>query len=232
MKGENAMNRQDAMKKLESMGTAQNRKVYTRHGVGEKQFGVSFGNLRKLAKEIKVDHGLARELWKTGNHDARVLATMVADPAKLTATEMDAWARDLDNYVVSDAFAGLVARSPHARKKAEKWGKHKGEWMGHAGWHVLAHLALEDKSLSDADLESHLATIEKEIHDRKNYTRYAMNGTLIAIGMRSAKLEKKALAAAKRIGKVEVDHGLTGCKTPDAAAYIKKGRARRAAKKK
>lgn len=220
------MDRQEAIKKLESLGTAQNRKVYRRHGIGEKQFGVSFGSMRKLAKEIKTDHDLARSLWKTGNHDARVLATMIADPAKITAGDVDAWARDLDNYVISDAFAGMVARSPHAHKRMEKWTRQKGEWVGRAGWQVLAHLALSDSSLSDRDLEAKLETIEKEIHSRKNYTRYSMNGALIAIGMRNARLEKRALAAARTIGKVEVDHGETGCKTPDAAEYIKKGRAR------
>ncbi len=49
-----------------------------------------------------------------------------------------------------------------------------------------------------------------------------MNGALIAIAMRSPDLQKKAVAAAKRIGKVEVDHGDTACETPDAASYIKK----------
>ena len=42
-----------------------------------------------------------------------------------------------------------------------------------------------------------------------------MNGALISIGIRNAKLEKLAIAAAKRIGKVEVDHLETSCKTPD-----------------
>ena len=68
------------IQELEELGTEQNRKIYRRHGVREDLFGVSFGNIRKLQKKIKTDHSLARELWATGNHDARILATMVADP--------------------------------------------------------------------------------------------------------------------------------------------------------
>lgn len=60
---------------------------------------------------------------------------------------------------------------------------------------------------------NYLGTIEKEIHSRKNRVRHAMNGALISIGFRRPSLTKQALAAAKRIGKVEVDHGETGCKT-------------------
>src|SRR5690242_9767519 len=107
------------MKALEAMGTAQNRKVYARHGVGENMFGVSFANLEKLRKQIKVDHKLAAQLWATGNHDARVLATMIADPQALTDQQAEAWAKDLDNYGIAEMFARLIAKSPLALKKAE-----------------------------------------------------------------------------------------------------------------
>lgn len=75
----------------------------------------------------------------------------------------------------------------------------------------------------------YLETIERDIHQRANRVREAMNSALIAIGMRSPALEEQALAIAAAIGKVHVDHGDTGCKTPDAAAYIHKARARQKA---
>ena len=212
----------NVLAKLKQLGTAWNRKVYGRHGVGENMYGVSFAKLNKLAKRIKTNHELAGKLWATGNHDARVLATRIADPHKMTSRELDAWARDLDNYCLTDCFSGLVSNARHARTKMEKWGKSKGEWTGRAGWLLLAHLAKKDGELTDRYLEQHLGTIEHEIHSRPNRVRDAMNSALIAIGIRNPKLEKKALAAAKRIGKVEVDHGATSCKTPDAAAYIRK----------
>ena len=100
----------DVLRKLKDMGTAQNRKVYARHGVGESQYGVSYANLRALGRKIKTDHGLAKDLWETGNHDARILATIVADPEALGARDLDTWSRELDNYVVTDAFAALAER--------------------------------------------------------------------------------------------------------------------------
>ena len=77
-----------------------------------------------------------------------------------------------------------------------------------------------------------LGTIEAKIHKAKNRTRYSMNSALIGIGAYNAKLRKRALQVAKNIGTVEVDHGETGCKTPDAAAYIAKTVAHHGAKKK
>jgi hypothetical protein len=86
---------------------------------------------------------------------------------------------------------------------------------------------MKDDELPDEYFENHLEMIERGIHSAKNRVRAAMNGALIGIGMRNSRLEKKALAAAARIGRVEVDHGETGCKTPDAAAYIRKAAARK-----
>ncbi len=211
---------------LERMGTAQNRKVYARHGVGPATFGVSYANLGKLKKAIKQDQKLAVALWESGNHDARVLASMVADPAAMTVGQLNAWAKDLDNYVLTDAFASLVARTPHRRKKAEQWMKATGEWVGRTGWLVVTSL-VKDDDLPDDYFIDLLGTVEAEIHGRKNRVRDAMNYALIAIGMRNKALEKRAIAAARRIGPVEVDHGETGCKTPEAVAYIKKAAARK-----
>lgn len=225
------METREVLAELKALGTAQNRKVYPRHGVKPPLYGVSYADLGKLKKKVKVDHGLAAELWASGIHDARVLATMVADPAQATAKQLSAWIRDCDNYVVTDAVSGLAARSPAARKLMERWTAARGEWVGAAGWNIVAQLAMRDDGLTDAELESLLATIEARIHGSANRVRYSMNNALIAIGIRNPGLEKKAIAAAERIGKVEVDHGETGCKTPDAVPYIRRAVERRQKKK-
>ena len=221
------MDCQAVMQELESLGTAQNRKIYQRHGVGDNLFGVSYANQNKLVKSIKRNHGLAQELWATGNHDARVLAAMIADPSQADVPLLDSWVNDLDNYVLTDTFSGFVGKTPLAFDKSEQWTRSETEWAGRAGWHLVAHLALKDPDLPDAYFAAHLATVEREIHIRKNRVRDAMNNALIAIGIRNDALEEQALAAAARIGKVEVDHGETGCKTPDAAPYIRRTVARR-----
>jgi 3-methyladenine DNA glycosylase AlkD len=212
----------EVLQELERAGTARNREVYARHGIGRGMFGVSFATLRALAARIRTDHALATALWGSGNHDARVLATMVADPAAATAAEIERWARDLDNYVLTDAFSDFVAKTPHAASLVEKWMSSKDEWVGRAGWRLVALLAMEALDLPDAWFEARLAAIEREIHRSANRVRDAMNGALIAIGVRNDALAPRALAAAQHVGKVEVDHGETGCKTPDAAEYIQR----------
>jgi 3-methyladenine DNA glycosylase AlkD len=212
----------EVLQELKGLGNEQTRKTYKRHGVGDKQFGVSYSNLGKLQKKIKTDHDLAGKLWASGVHDAQILATMIADPGKMTAKETDTWSKSLSNYVLTDALSGLVSKTPLARKKAEQWSKSKEEWLGSAGWQILSGLASRDTELPDSFFLPYLDTIESDIHKRKNRVRHAMNGALISIGARNSSLQKKALAVAARIGRVEVDHGDTGCKTPDAANYMRK----------
>ncbi|RMF60488.1 MAG: DNA alkylation repair protein [Calditrichaeota bacterium] len=224
------MNLQDAMALLEAAGTPQNRQIYSRHGVQGDCFGVSFADLNKLKKAIKVDHELAQELWATGNHDAQVLATMIADAKGTQEPLVDAWVKELGNHMIADAFASFVSQTPFARKKVTEWTCSQEEWVGRAGWHLLAILLKDSAALSETELEACLTRIEADIHTSKNRVKEAMNSALMAIGIYREALRDKALRAAGRIGKVEVDHGETNCKTPDAATYIQKAVARQRAR--
>jgi 3-methyladenine DNA glycosylase AlkD len=216
------MNCQEVLQKLKSFGSPQFCKTFARHGVREPMFGVSYKHLGTLTRQLKPNHALALDLWASGIHDARVLATMIAEPAKLTSSVIDRWLNELPDFVTSDAFAGLVAQSPLARKKAAKWRQAKSEMISNTGWGVTLRSIQRDPDWDDRELAELLCEIETRIHSAPNRTRYAMNLTVICIGIRNAALRKLALASAKRIGKVEVDHGDTSCRTPDAAAYIKK----------
>jgi len=223
------MGYKEVMSELESLGSEQTRKTYRRHGVSGEVYGVSYADLERLKKKLKVDHELATQLWATRNHDARILSTKIADPALMSASLLEAWIKDLGDDVVAQAFALLASRTVSARQKMEKWSKSKDERIGSVGWMILGQLAMNDESLPDAYFEPYLETIEREIHTHLNRVRYVMNGALIAIGMRNPVLQKKALAAAKKIGQVVVDHGDTNCKTPDATTYILKAANRKRA---
>lgn len=215
------MDVQEALDTLKSLGTEQNRKIYRRHGAREDVYGVSYAHLKDLKKKVKVDHELAEGLWKSGNHDARIFATMVADPKRLDREALDTWVRGLAGYPESDAFGDLAAKSPAGREALERYTGSDEEWIAAAGWRGFAHLVMNG-GLTDEDCEKLLARIEREIHSERNRVRYEMNNVLIAIGGRNPDLQEKAIAAAGRIGKVEVDHGETGCKTPEAVSYIRK----------
>ncbi|MBI1260040.1 MAG: DNA alkylation repair protein [Chloroflexi bacterium] len=220
----------EVLAQLEALGSEKTRKTYARHGVGANQYGVSYADLGKLKKQIKVDNDLALTLWASGNHDARILALMIADPAKADSATLDAWAGDLSNYVIADAFSTYVGQTSFAKAKAEQWMDADNEWIADAGWSVLGRLAASDQSLPDSYFTTALARIARDLHSSKNRVRHAMNNAVIAIGVRNEALETQAIATATQIGKVVVDHGNTDCKTPAAIPYIAKTKAHRAEK--
>jgi 3-methyladenine DNA glycosylase AlkD len=225
------MTLKEVMAALERAGTAQARKTYARHGAREPMFGTSFATLKTLYKRIGVDHDLALSLFDTGNFDAQNLAVKIVDPARMTSADLDRWARDYRVRMCGTYLAALTAEGPHAAAKAARWLASKDVGQRCVAWGLVGQMAMRDEGTPDAWFEARLASIEKTIHSAPNEERAAMNQAVIMIGGRSAALRKAALAAAKRIGTVEVDHGDTACKTPEAGTYIEKMWAHAAAKK-
>src|SRR2546428_8520104 len=123
----------EAMKALEKAGSAQTRKTYARHGAAEPMFGVSFATLKTLVKRVGVDHELALALWDTGNFDARNLAVKIADPARMTAADLDRWAREPMPRMCGGYVAMLAAEGPHAAAKAAQWLRAEGGPRGGGG---------------------------------------------------------------------------------------------------
>ena len=218
-----------AMKALEAAGSEQTRTTYTRHGVTGPQFGVTSATLGKLAKQAGADSALAAELWRTGNHDARILATMVADGATLSLVELDLWGKEVSNKVVSDAVGKLAARVPAAKETLLGWTKSPDEWIGRAGWMGVTAMVMEPGTFAEPELDGFISSLEKGIHRTKNHVKDARLCLLITIGGISDALETRALAVARRIGPIDVDHGDTACETPDAVGYIAKIWARKKA---
>ncbi len=211
---------------LRALGKPNAARIYRTHGVRAETVGVSLADLGLLRKRYAREPQLAPSLWDTGLHDARMLALQIADAESLSATRIDAWVGALDNYILTDAFSGMIARRGDAVARAMRWIDAPDEWTSTVGWNILNLAALGGRL--DPDLASALIPrIAATVHSAPNRTRYAMNNTLIAIGAAVEGLKDSALAAAHAIGPVQVDHGQTGCKTPDAAPYIEKAYAHR-----
>lgn len=212
----------ETMSSLAAAGSAQTCKIYKRHGAVEPMFGVSFAVLKTLVKRIGVNQSLAQALWDTGNYDARMLALKVADPKSISAEEIERWAATGRIKMCANYLAQLAAESPHGRALVHVWLASKHAELRCVGRALVAALAMIDSETPDSWFAERLQVIETTIHAATSEEREAMNHAVIAIGCRSAALRIAATAAADRIGAVEVDHGETACKTPDAHTYIDK----------
>lgn len=167
-----------------------------------KAHGISAPVLHQFAKHIGKDHRLARQLWATGIHEARILATLIGDSEKVTALEMDRWARDFDSWdVVDAACCYLYAQAKPAWKKTAEWSRRREEFMKRASFSLAAYLAYKDKAAPDARFVRFLRVIEREAHDERNFVRKAVNWALRNIGKRNVRLNGEAIRAAERIRK-------------------------------
>ena len=156
--------------------------------------------LHTLAKRIGKDHRLAQEIWATGVHEARILATLIGEPEKVTAAEMELWARDFDSWdVVDAACCYLYAYAKPAWSKVAAWSRRQEEFAKRASFSLVAYLSYKDKVSPNARFVKFLRVIEREAHDERNFVRKAVNWALRNIGKRNIPLNREAIRTAERI---------------------------------
>jgi 3-methyladenine DNA glycosylase AlkD len=194
-----------ALKWLEKRGSKKNRDGMARYGiVAKKVFGVSMGTMQSLAKELGKSHALSEALWKTGWYEARMLASMVGEPAKVTSAQMERWAKSFDNWAVCDtATFVLWDRTPHAWAKVTEWSTRDEEFVKRAAFAMLASLTVHDKAAPDSNYLKGLKLIEREASDDRNFVKKAVNWALRSIGKRNRALNTAAVAVAKRLAERE-----------------------------
>jgi 3-methyladenine DNA glycosylase AlkD len=169
----------------------------------ENGLGISIWDLRKVAKEIGHDQPLAEQLWKTGVREARLLAGYVADPNTISEATIERWAKDFNSWDIVDQVADAIWLSPYAFKKVNEWSKRCEEFVKRAAFVIMAGLAATVKDVSDAELEKFFLVIVRESTDDRNYVKKAVNWALRNIGKRNASLNRKAIATAKQIAKMD-----------------------------
>jgi len=187
--------------KLRTMESEENRLGMSRFGINvDRALGIKVTDLRILARRIEKDHDLALQLWETGIHEARLLATMIDDPSAVTDTQMENWAADFNSWdVVDQACNNLFRRTPFAHTKAADWAARDEEFVKRAGFALMAVLAVHDRSSEDTVFHKYLDLVEGESSDERNFVKKAVNWALRQIGKRSPELWEKAMGT---IGKI------------------------------
>jgi 3-methyladenine DNA glycosylase AlkD len=165
-----------------------------------KAHGISAPVLHALARKIGKNQELAEQLWRSGIHESKILATLIGEPEKITVAQMDHWVRDFDSWdVVDAACCYLYAAAKPAWKKAHAWSRRSAEFEKRAAFSLVAYLSYKDKLSTDAAFERFLPVIAREAHDERNFVRKAVNWALRNIGKRNLLLNRAAIRTAKEI---------------------------------
>jgi 3-methyladenine DNA glycosylase AlkD len=189
------------IKKLKSLSNPVAVAGMARFGINPKDtYGVSIPVLRKLAKEIGTNHLLAKKLWNSAVHEARILAGMIDVPEEVTEKQMERWARDFDSWDVCDQVcSNLFVRTKFAHKKAMDWSEREEEFVKRASFVLMATLSVHDKEAKDNVFLKFLPIIKREAWDERNFVKKAVNWALRQIGKRNLRLNQMAIKTAKEI---------------------------------
>jgi len=198
------MKKSEVIAKLQSFANPVDVAGMARYGINPKNtLGISIYILREIAKEIGRDDALADELWASGIHEERILASYIADPDKTTEERMDNWAVDFDSWDVCDQVSGFFEETPFAYQKAVEWSARCEEFVKRAAFAIMAGLTVHDKKADDSQFEQFLAIIIRESSDDRKFVRKAVNWALRNIGKRNRRLNEKAIATARQIQQID-----------------------------
>ena len=199
------MQSKEVLRQLRVQRNPHNVAGMARFGINPRNtLGVSIPTLRRIARQAGKDHRLAQELWKSGIHEARILAALVDVPEQVTEAQMERWVKDFDSWDVCDQVcSNLFDKTRFARRKAIEWSKRDEEFVKRAGFVMMAALAVHDKTAPDVVFRKFLALIQRGATDERNFVKKAVNWALRKIGKRNTALNRAAQATAREIQQID-----------------------------
>lgn len=192
---------------------------------GLKSFGIGLTQLRKLAKQLGRDHNLALQLWKTDNHDAKIVGLLIDEPKKMTREQAEEQVEEVDAGMLGHVFSSCDATLPKASfafDLAQVWIKSKDELRRRCGYGLIYELSKDsrNKELTDEFFLDCIKRISDRIEAEENWVRLSMGGALMGIGKRNRKLNQAAIKVAKAIGPIDYDAGDTNCEPLDVLKHL------------
>ena len=205
VRSEAGMKYNDIIQKIKSLSDPEAVKGMARFGINpENTYGVSVYTLRDMAKEIGKDHALAQQLWASGIHEARLLASFIDEAGMVTEAQMESWVEDFDSWDVCDqCCSNLFDKTKFAHQKAVAWSEREEEFVKRAGFVMMAALAVHDKKATDEDFSKFLPIIKREAGDSRNFVKKAVNWALRQIGKRNHNLNQMAVKTAEEIQQID-----------------------------
>ena len=195
----------EILARLRAFGDPATAAGMARYGINpQNALGIKIPVLRGIARELGKDHALAEELWATGVHEARILATMIADPRQVTEEQMERWAADFNSWDLCDQCCGnLFDRTPYAYDKALAWSAREEVFVKRAGFALMAYLAVHDKRAPDEKFTQFFPCILRQAGDERNFVKKAVNWALRQIGKRNRSLNESAIAVVAELEQLD-----------------------------
>jgi 3-methyladenine DNA glycosylase AlkD len=170
----------------------------------ENRLGLSMPDIRRIARAVGRDHTLALALWKTGVAEARIVASLIADPDRMTQEQAEQWVKAFNSWDVCDQVCqNLFDKTSWAWQKVRTWADHDEEFVKRAAFVLLACLAWYDKQAADKRFIALFSVLKNGASDERNFVKKAVNWALRNIGKRNWRLNRETLKLVKEIRRMD-----------------------------
>lgn len=210
---------EEALRALELCGHPKIREMNARNGAPENQYGVKMGDIRAIAKSIKINHDLGLELWASGNVDAMLLATLILKPKQLSEEDLERMASAVTYAQLADwLMTNVIKQHPLKESLRQRWLQSSHPWLARAGWSLTAERIV--KNPDGLDLSAMLDRIEREMAEAPAPAQWTMNFCLAETGINFAEHRLRALAIGEKLGLYRDYPCAKGCTSPFAPIWI------------
>lgn len=189
------------VKEVKKHSSKRNKVGMARFGINtETALGASLTDVRKIAKKIGKNHSLALKLWDTNIHEIRLLASIIAEPEKLTEKQFDKFVNNFNSWDICDVTCGgLLNKTKFVDDKIFEYVKNKKEFVKRTSFVLMACLAVHDKERKDKDFKKFYPLIINNAYDERNFVKKAVNWALRQIGKRNKNLNKECIKVGEKI---------------------------------
>jgi 3-methyladenine DNA glycosylase AlkD len=193
----------EVLARLRALAVPERLPGMARYGIEtDRAYGVTVPELRRVAREIGRDHALAAQLWDTGVHEARILASLVDDPSLVEGAQFERWAAGFASWDLCDQVCqNLFRHAAPAWTKAAEWIRRPEEFVKRAGFTLVAGLAVADKKADDERFTALLPDLAAAADDDRPLVRKGASWALRAIGKRGPGLHAGAIDTAVELGR-------------------------------
>lgn len=192
---------EEILEKLRQKARPDQLEGMARFGIrGENRLGLSIPDLRRLARDIGKNHELALQLWDSGIEDARILASLVEEPERVSEKQLEKWVKDFNSWDVCDQVCmNLFDRVAGIRIKIVEWVQREEEYVRRAAFSLMAIICVHDKKATDEVFVAFFPLIRQGALDERNYVKKAVSWALRNIGKRNLVLNRQARIVAREI---------------------------------
>ena len=210
----------ETLRTLESMGNAKVREMNAKNGAPDNQFGVRMGDIRTVAKSIKTNHELGLELWRSGNLEAMLLATLIVKPKQLSDEELERMVATATYGWLADWLTSYVVKQhPNKESLRQRWLQSSDSMLARAAWSLTTERVV--KQPQGLDLGGLLDRIEREMGSAPSPTQWTMNFCLGEIGIHFEQHRQRAIDIGERLGLYRDYPVSKGCTSPFVPIWVR-----------